>query len=930
MSIPPLPLRDLFEGALALAPDERAAYLQLRCADPQQRLAVDRMLAADRSEDERLLDQPFDDLLGRVGEPEIEAPMPPPGTRIGSFTLLDKLGEGGSSVVFRAEREHSGAHQQVALKLLRRGLYAEHERRHFRDERRALAQLRHPGIAHLIEGGVTDAGVPYIALELIDGLPITDHVREHALDLRGRLLLFTAVCYAVDAAHRALIVHRDLKPSNVLVTRDGAVKLLDFGIAKLLDTDGDDATHTHSRAMTPAYAAPEQFNGGPITTATDVYALGILLGELMTGHRRSHGDTRTPSSQISLDTGPGVLPSPPEKTRRQLRGDLDNIVLTATCEEPVRRYASAAMLAADLERHLANQPVVAHPPSVGYRTRKFVARHRGGVAITVAFLLAILAALAIALWQASVARAEAQRSASVRDFLLRVFSAAEPAGPRLAPPSVTDVVRAAIVDANRSTSLDSAVRIELLSTLGRVLGAQGDMDGGVALLDANWKAALKALGPSHPTTSMAALELAQAQTAAGQHGPARILIDALLAQTDRSRDADFGARVLSASARLGVERFEQARALDESQRAMELCEHACTPQTRVVVQLTRGNALAAFQHDEAAIPVIERALALQRTLFDGPHVDIADTLQSLSRAHRRLGHLDAAEGYARESLAIVEASVPDPHVRRTDALDTLRQVLIDSRSLDEAIALGRRIVAMDRATLGPDHPGVATSENTLGYTYAMANQTAPAIEHFNSAIAISERIPDNVRKIAIYRANLGNVVGRSGDSVTGARLVQSAIDALRGLPEPDYGQICSALEKLGSLQRNGGKLDAALATFTESDRLYREKLPDAPKQWRAVTLVALGRTHIDRHEDSDAERRLHEALASVTTPAGILSPERVEARAALADIAHRRGDDATARDLLSQVDRETGGKRPALGTQLQTYIDSLSAAVMPP
>jgi serine/threonine-protein kinase len=211
--------RELFEAALALAPEQRAAYLAAHCTDPAQRMAIERMLAADVAEDARVLDESLDDLLERVGDFIDEAP--PPGMRIGPFRLLDKLGEGGSSIVFRAEREQAGVRQVVALKLLRRGLYAQDEQRRFRDERRALTQLRHPGIAHLIEGGVTDAGVPYIALELIDGEPITDHARNRHLGLRQRLGLFVNVCRAVEAAHRALIVHRDLKPSNILVTREG-------------------------------------------------------------------------------------------------------------------------------------------------------------------------------------------------------------------------------------------------------------------------------------------------------------------------------------------------------------------------------------------------------------------------------------------------------------------------------------------------------------------------------------------------------------------------------------------------------------------------------------------------------------------------------------------------------------------------------------
>jgi serine/threonine-protein kinase len=361
---PPHNQRDLIEAALALPPGQRAAWLDAHCRDPAQRHAIERLLSADTDED--VLDRSFDDLLGRVGECEPESPAPPPGSAIGAFTLIEKLGEGGSSIVYRAEREQAGVRQTVALKLLRRGLYSADEQRRFRSERLALAQLRHPGIAHLIEGGVTDAGVPYIALEFVDGAPITDYVREHRTGLRQRLQLFIAVCRAVEAAHRALIVHRDLKPSNVLVSADGEVKLLDFGIAKLLGGDGeDDGLRTQTTAMTPAYAAPEQFSRGLVTTATDVYALGILLGELVTGRRREHGDTRTPSSQVSAANDVDAPPLPARALRKQLRGDLDNIVVKAIDGEPERRYASAGALADDVERHLDGLPVAiaaASPP----------------------------------------------------------------------------------------------------------------------------------------------------------------------------------------------------------------------------------------------------------------------------------------------------------------------------------------------------------------------------------------------------------------------------------------------------------------------------------------------------------------------------------------------------------------------------------------
>jgi len=419
-------LRDLFEAAIELAPAARAAFLDLRCADTSLRARVERLLLAD-ADAAALFSGGARAAALAIGDAELAEALPP-GSRIGPFDLVAVLGEGGSSTVFHARREMQGVRQDVALKVLRRGLYSPDAQRQFRRERLALGQLQHPGIARLIEGGVTDNGLAYIALDLVEGRPITDYARDNRLDLRARLGLFLQVCRAVEAAHRALIVHRDLKPSNVLVTADGQVKLLDFGIAKLLDRN--DETQTRLPAFTPAYAAPEQRDGGLITTATDVYALGILLGELVTGQRLTGQTGRTPSSQITGGEAVGALPAPAPVTRRALRGDLDNIVLKAIEIEPERRYASAGAMADDVERMLDGRPVAAHPPSRMYRARKFIQRHRGGVAATVLFLLALMTAFGIAIWQAKVARdaarsaeREAARANATKDFLVRVFRA---------------------------------------------------------------------------------------------------------------------------------------------------------------------------------------------------------------------------------------------------------------------------------------------------------------------------------------------------------------------------------------------------------------------------------------------------------------------------------------------------------------------------
>jgi eukaryotic-like serine/threonine-protein kinase len=850
------------------------------------------------------------------------------GTTLGGFRLVRLLGHGGMAAVFLGERVDADFQQQVAVKLLRRGLYSELEQILFQRERQVLASLSHPNIARLIDGGVNQAGVPYLVIDYVDGMPITDFVRRRNFGLKARLELFVVACNAVAAAHRQLVVHRDIKPSNILVDRDAHLTLLDFGIAKLLDEDGNDDTKTAATILTPGYAAPEQFAGAAISTATDVYALGVVLHELLLGTRPQSQPPERPSSWAAAlaDTAVADLPCSRATLQTTLRGDLDNILLKAMDSEPERRYASAAELADDIGRYLNRLPVNAHPPSAWYRTRKFVRRHRGSVLTTVLFLVAIFAMLGVSLWQARRAHEQAQRATSVRDFLLSVFSAVEPAGPRLAPPSVVDVVRTSITQAQRSSSLYPTVQVELLEALGNVLRTQGQLKDSVGILDENYHNAIARLGADDAITLSAGLGLAKALTDAGQRPQARTLIDQLLLQKSAG-DPDLRARLLAASALLAVDRYERERALQESIAAIQMCVQGCSESTRIDALLVRGYVLAGFQMDAEAISILEQALQAQRAYYSGPHIAIADNEQALSRAYRRRGEFSHAEALARDSLAIVEASVPDPHVRRTNALDALRQVLVDERRFDEAIVLGERIIAMEVATLGPEHPGVATSQNTLGFTYMMDAQFEKAAKHFRTALELSERVPDNLRVSAIYRSNLGVSIGRSGDPAQGMQQISKAIADLRALPEPDFDQLCSALEKLGALQGLTNDFNGAVASYTQALQIYREKLPSAPKAWRVVSLVGLGRAQLALNENEPAMATMREALENETTPADRISPDRIAARAGLALALFRRGSEVEARSLLQLVRSERAAANDRLSPSLQTFVDDVVKAI---
>ncbi|MGN6280439.1 protein kinase domain-containing protein, partial [Frateuria sp.] len=679
----------------------RARLLAERCPDAGQRAQLERMLAADATEGELLSTGDAARAARAIGDASVSDALPA-GSTIGSFELVEVLGEGGSATVFRAFRESEGVRQEVAIKLLARGLYTAESQNQFRREREALARLRHPGIARLIEGGITQGGQAYIALELVDGQPITGYARERRLALRQRLVLFLMVCRAVETAHRALIVHRDLKPSNVLVTPEGDVKLLDFGIAKLLDEDIDGAPRTQHCALTPAYAAPEQFAQQPITTATDVYALGVLLDELLSGRRRAASTTTTPPSRTDTPTlagAYGLTPSPAAvgPLRRKLRGDLDNIVLKAACPEPERRYASAGALAEDIERHLDSQPVQAHPPSRWYRAGKFAARHRGGVAITATFLLAILVSLSVALSQARVARHEAQRAEAIRDYVVDLLGSTAPDVPAAQRPDVPTLVYNAAESLPQELRDQPDLHAELLYTLGNVLRDMGDPERSETLLRA-----AETNAASLPETSSVRVQtgmgLVRTLVRLGEYDEAARHLAPLLAIAPRRLPSDVSrAELLKIAMAVEDGRGHMAQAVAYGRQMIAAYRADCAAGQRC-------NQLGFATHDLASVlldadRIAEaRALAdeaLARKQRDATPMSLANTVELESKIALYRGELDAAEADAVKAQALVDSlgdslhrKPLEPRVQRIDVLlarenaaDALTQVhaLLDTQ-----------------------------------------------------------------------------------------------------------------------------------------------------------------------------------------------------------------------------------------------------------
>lgn len=692
-------LRELFEAALALPPAARAALLEQRCPDPLRRAEVERLLAADATDFELLCTGDAARAARVIGDASVVQALPA-GSRIGSFELVEVLGEGGSSTVFRAFREVDGVRQEVAIKLLARGLYTADAQRQFRHERQALARLRHPGIARLVEGGVTEGGLAYIALELVDGVPITQHARARALDLRQRLALFMQVCQAVQAAHQALIVHRDLKPSNVLVSADGWVKLLDFGIAKLLDDELGNAIRTQHRALTPAYAAPEQFAQEPVSTATDVYALGVLLDELLTGRQRAGGDAGTPSSRITAASladayGTALPASSLGAARRRLRGDLDNIVLKATAVQPEHRYASAGALAEDIERHLDRQPVLAHPPSRWYRAGRFVTRHRGGVVATAVFLLAIFASLSIALWQARVARREAQRADAIRDFVVGLLRKTAPDTPASQRPDVPTLVYAAAASLPQSLRDQPELHAELLSTLGDVLRDMGDMEHSETLLrDAESSAAQLPL--ASPVRIHARIGLVRTLIRRDKFAEADQLLAPLLAMPARRLPADSPrATLLRIAMVIADSHADMVRAVAQGREMLADYRADCATGLHChdLGFATHDLASVLLDADRIAEAGVLADEALARKQHDATPMSLANTVELQSKIALYRGELDAAEADAQKADSLLDSLGNSLQHRPLEPKTQRVDILLAREDAAEALTLAGGILS---------------------------------------------------------------------------------------------------------------------------------------------------------------------------------------------------------------------------------------------
>ncbi|MEM8485329.1 MAG: protein kinase [Bacteroidota bacterium] len=760
-------LEALFNAALELTHVDRAAFLTDACADDE---ALHKELVAMLKANEGSMAMALEERL--LTEDDSPEAIDLVGTHIGHYRLEKLIGEGGMGEVYLAQRDDAQYKQHVALKLVRPGYRNNQIMARFRMERQVLARLTHPNITQLLDGGIDNNGRPYLVMQYVEGIPITQYCDDHALSINERLALFTTVCNAVQHAHRNLIVHRDLKPSNILVTGEGVVKLLDFGIAKLLDPDWEMSlaiTQSQMRLMTPEYAAPEQVKGEAITTATDVYALGILLYEILAGRRPYHLKNRRqseieriicevaptrPSTALTVatkqeDTAATYSPKAVSKARgiglnrlkKMLRGDLDNIVLMAMRKEPARRYSSAEQLTEDISRFLKGLPVRAQKDKTLYRMQKFVRRHRAAVLFTTFAITTLIAFSIFATYQGSLLRVERDtaqvektRAEKMVGLLVSLF---ETANPNVTPGGDTLRVGTFVEKGARKVLQevedDPQLKAQMTFTLGQMYAAQGQYREAQGLLEDAYEMQRKLRGPADSVTTGYLMALATQTWRLGQREKGKVMFEKLLIHNK----AVFGET------------------------------HPRVAKSMQLLALATSDVL-----EKQAL--LESSLQIRQEILPANDIEIADGLNALATFHLLTSNYSLAEENYRASLDILEQILDKNHPNILAVMGNLASSLNQMGDTPQAITIQKDVISRLRTVKRDSSVQTANAWNNLAVYYIHEGKFADARDALQYANGLQTVLlgPKHHRVLSTAR-NLGVVLSKMGNHEAAKAIFQN-------------------------------------------------------------------------------------------------------------------------------------------------------------
>ncbi len=816
------------------------------------------------------------------------------GRRLGAYRVIREVARGGMGAVYLAERADEQYRSRVALKTIGSSLAGGELVRRFRRERQILANLSHPNIAKLLDGGTTSEGIPYVVMEYIDGEPIDVYCERRDFGIEQRLELFRTVCDAVSYAHRNLVVHRDIKPGNIMVTRDGVVKLLDFGIARFLDpAEGSlDLTLTGDgvRLLTPTFASPEQVRGDPVTVSSDIYSLGAVLYQLLAGQSPHQFESTAPGEiyRVVCEETPKRLSEVAGKMARRLVGDLDSIVDRALRKEPERRYATVEQLSEDVRRYMSGFPVTARSDAWSYRARKFYRRHRAAVIAAAAFVLLLAgSALAMTIQTVRVARQrdaanrERERAERVSDFLVEVFSLSDPSEARGNSVTAREVLDSAAVRLDRELANEPEMRATLAHAIGRTYRSLGLYQQALTETEAvvAWR---RRHEPDSP-------ELVESLSLQGS----------LLEYLGRYEEAEA----------IHLESLELARSIYGRDRP-EVAEYT---QNLAMTYRTMGRL-------EDAEPLLREALSIRRQALEEDDPAIANSLMGLGLLLQDQGKYEEAEALMRECVERRRTLLGEDHPDYASAVSSLAFVVQDRGDLDGAEALFLEALELQREVLGNEHPDVGTTLFTLAGLYEAQARYDEAEAMYRDVLELDRRtLGTDHPYIALDLNNIAGIRRRMGDLDTAESLYRESLALNRRAHGPEHPEVATSMSNLGVLLKDRGRLDEAEPLLRDAAAM-RERLLGSEHPHLAISLSLLGTLEEARGNLAAAVGLLERSSQIRRAALGPKHPDLARDLGRLAGLLAKNGQAERADELYSEALAIQRGALPADHPDLATTL----------
>lgn len=868
----------IIDQALDLPAEERKMFVDNQCGENQQLKSEVTLLLESIFDSEGWLEDPQDykkDFYEEISDDVdlLSTNQPLIGKQVGAYAIREKIGEGGMGTVYRAERSEGEFDHQVAIKIIRRGRSTDENKRRFRREQHILAGFNHPNIARLFDGGITDDGFPYIIMEYVAGTPIDEYCETNNCSINEKVALFKQVLEAIRYAHENLVIHRDLKPGNILVDENGNIKMLDFGISKLLEDDTNTSlTHTGTRLLTPRYAAPEQIRQENTTTASDLYALGIVFYQLLTGGQPFNLEDL---SQYEMEQAilKQEAPKPSSKVddppvQKKLRGDLDAIALKAIRKESESRYRMANEFLADLQNYQKGLPVSARNDSLQYRTKKYIQRNAQGIIVAATILFLILSFVGFYSWRITQERdqaeLEAQKASQISDFLMSLFKANKP------NQSKGEVVTAQMLlkeGEKKAESLNEQpnVKARMLSIIGEVQMEYGNYASADSLFHSALKIENTLDEPDHAQRLAIMNNYGNLLERQGKYHSADSVLTKVL---DESKLYDMPLQTAITLNDLG----NIAQLQSKYTKAESLHTQALHLRTKLYGHKSKSvaaslNNIGWVLHEQGMLKEAEKyyqkSLTLNKGLYGNLHTETTMTMRNLGKLYKDMGQIEHADSFLTETIKLDRKLLSNNHPRLAEDLNELAVLNGLKGNLIAADSLFKETLSIQKTTLPPDHPRIALTLNNLAWVAKETGEIKVAEQHNREALAIArQRFGAEHFNTAMYTHNLANVLLYQNNYGEAEPLYRQAIATLRNILPPDHIRISNPLYDLGRLLRKTNRLEQA-------EPLLREALTIRIKRFgknhiqTALTQAALGKCLINTKRYKEAKILLEKSYKTL-------------------------------------------------------------------